>query len=113
MVDIFMKGGKSDRNSARLLEQEARPVILYLAGDLDTYQKCASLRTCRASVGRERGSYWVSFHFPLAKEGDGLFGGVLRSGLCVGVCVTGLVNKPTFTGLTYASDYAGLGSSVV
>jgi len=57
------------------LEQEARPVILYLAGDLDTYQKCASLRTCRASVGRERGPYWVSFHFPLAKEGDGLFGG--------------------------------------
>jgi len=38
---------------------------------------------------------------------------VLRSGLCVGVCVIGLVNKPTFTGLTYANDYARLGSSVV
>lgn len=31
-------------------------VSLYLAGDLDTYRECASLRTCRASVGRERGS---------------------------------------------------------
>jgi hypothetical protein len=38
---------------------------------------------------------------------------MLRSGLCVEVCVSGPVDKPTFIGLTYANDRARLGSSVV
>jgi len=37
---------------------------------------------------------------------------MLRSGLCVEVCVTGPVNKPTFIELAYAIDHARLGSSV-